>query len=171
MQAPPRWEGMLLHALLHRSEGDTENARAWYSDVYRGCTEKPGNEKDETAQNQDGQQDSKSETQQGNGTETTIWTAVWAPFGGLSVVHNFLDRIHSLRLRRAKHEREGEWQREKAELEAVSEREVKGILAWCEGKFGTGEWGDASAAWVRDGEKTKEIAEKMITGGEGWRTF
>lgn len=33
MQAPPKYEGMLLHALLHRVEGDYDNARAWYGDV------------------------------------------------------------------------------------------------------------------------------------------
>ncbi|KAJ4348805.1 uncharacterized protein N0V89_010183 [Didymosphaeria variabile] len=33
MQAPPAIEGMLLHSVLHRSEGDMPNARAWASDV------------------------------------------------------------------------------------------------------------------------------------------
>ena len=33
MQAAPAYEGMLLHGILHRVEGDYENARAWYGDV------------------------------------------------------------------------------------------------------------------------------------------
>lgn len=33
MQGKPQWEAMMLHAVLHRIEGDYENARAWYSDV------------------------------------------------------------------------------------------------------------------------------------------
>lgn len=33
MQAPPALEGMYLHGLLHRVEGDMDNARAWFSDV------------------------------------------------------------------------------------------------------------------------------------------
>lgn len=33
MEAPPRYESMMLHAILHRIEGDYENARAWYRDV------------------------------------------------------------------------------------------------------------------------------------------
>ncbi|KAI5853397.1 hypothetical protein BZA05DRAFT_451583 [Tricharina praecox] len=33
MQSPPAVEGMLLHGILHRIEGDYDNARAWYSDV------------------------------------------------------------------------------------------------------------------------------------------
>lgn len=33
MQAPPAHEGMFLHGILHRVEGDYDNARAWYGDV------------------------------------------------------------------------------------------------------------------------------------------
>ena len=33
MQAPPAHEGMFLHGILHRIEGDYDNARAWYKNV------------------------------------------------------------------------------------------------------------------------------------------
>jgi hypothetical protein len=33
MQATPQYESMMLHGILHRIEGDYENARAWYRDV------------------------------------------------------------------------------------------------------------------------------------------
>lgn len=33
MQSPPAFEGMFLHGILHRIEGDYDNARAWYSNV------------------------------------------------------------------------------------------------------------------------------------------
>ena len=33
MQTPPAYEGVLLHAILHRIEGDYDNARAWYKNV------------------------------------------------------------------------------------------------------------------------------------------
>ncbi|KAI9716942.1 MAG: hypothetical protein M1812_005091 [Candelaria pacifica] len=33
MQSPPAYEGMYLHGILHRIEGDYDNARAWYGDV------------------------------------------------------------------------------------------------------------------------------------------
>lgn len=33
MQAPPRYESMMLHGILHRIEGDYENTRAWYRNV------------------------------------------------------------------------------------------------------------------------------------------
>ncbi|KAF4554024.1 Hypothetical protein D9617_5g069000 [Elsinoe fawcettii] len=35
MQAAPQIEGMYIHGLLHRIEGDYDNCRAWYADV---CT-------------------------------------------------------------------------------------------------------------------------------------
>lgn len=33
MEAPPAYESMFLHGILHRIEGDFDNARAWYGDV------------------------------------------------------------------------------------------------------------------------------------------
>ncbi|KAL9631595.1 MAG: hypothetical protein Q9164_005795 [Protoblastenia rupestris] len=33
MQSAPAFEGMFLHGILHRIEGDYDNARAWYSNV------------------------------------------------------------------------------------------------------------------------------------------
>jgi hypothetical protein len=33
MEAPPAVEGMTVHAILHRIEGDYDNARAWYKDI------------------------------------------------------------------------------------------------------------------------------------------
>ena len=33
MEAPPAYEAMYLHGILHRIEGDYDNARAWYRDV------------------------------------------------------------------------------------------------------------------------------------------
>ena len=33
MQAAPAYEAMYLHGILHRVEGDYDNARAWYGDV------------------------------------------------------------------------------------------------------------------------------------------
>lgn len=33
MQSPPAYEGMFLHGILHRIEGDYDNARAWYHNV------------------------------------------------------------------------------------------------------------------------------------------
>ena len=33
MQSAPAYEGMFLHGILHRIEGDYDNARAWYANV------------------------------------------------------------------------------------------------------------------------------------------
>ena len=47
MQSAPAFEGMFLHGILHRIEGDFDNARAWYgnvaeSDVFRFVWKKGG---------------------------------------------------------------------------------------------------------------------------------
>ena len=34
MQNKPAWEGMYIHGLLHRIEGDYRNAEAWYGNVH-----------------------------------------------------------------------------------------------------------------------------------------
>lgn len=33
MEAKPAWEAMYIHGILHRIEGDYDNARAWYGNV------------------------------------------------------------------------------------------------------------------------------------------
>ena len=33
MQNKPAWEGMYIHGILHRIEGDYRNAEAWYGDI------------------------------------------------------------------------------------------------------------------------------------------
>ena len=47
MQSAPAFEGMFLHGILHRIEGDFDNARAWYgnvaeSDVFRAVWKERG---------------------------------------------------------------------------------------------------------------------------------
>ncbi|KAI9752666.1 MAG: hypothetical protein M1815_000370 [Lichina confinis] len=63
MQAPPAYEGMLLHAILHRIEGDYDNARVWYrdvsrSDVFRHAWGEPRDGDDDEGGNQGGNDDS-----------------------------------------------------------------------------------------------------------------
>jgi len=62
---------------------------------------------------------------------------------------------------------------EEARLKKECEREMQGILKWCENKFGTGTWKetDVLKEYVEDNDRIKDVKEKMLVGGEGWRTF
>jgi hypothetical protein len=131
MQSPPAYESMLVHGLLHRVEGDYENARAWYGNL------------------------------QDAGEEAEIMRKVW-PEGvdgkdGEEGFGAFLDRL-------GKGGREG-WVRERGEKEWTD------VFAFCEEKFGTGEWKDATKVWVEPSEHIREAAKKQLVGGEGWRQF
>ena len=56
-------------------------------------------------------------------------------------------------------------------LEKESRREIDGVIAWCQKKFGEGEVRDASSAWVQPDEDKRKMGEDMVVGGEGWRKF
>ena len=56
-------------------------------------------------------------------------------------------------------------------LQAESKREIEAMLSWSKQKFGLGKVADATTVWVDKPEKTKEMADKMLVGGEGWRQF
>ncbi|KAL8725506.1 MAG: hypothetical protein Q9181_006400 [Wetmoreana brouardii] len=127
MQAPPAYEGMFLHGILHRVEGDYDNARAWYSNV----------------------------------SDSEVFNHVWRE-GGKEGAMRFLDAVEGLRKR-------GEG--DQGELEGVSRREVERVVEWCKQRFGEGRCGDATKAWVRPSEEHRQLAEGMVTGGEGFRQF
>jgi hypothetical protein len=129
MQSTPAVEGMLLHGILHRIEGDYDNARAWYSDVA------------------------------GDAGGVKLLRRAWQ--GGKEEVLRFVDRVEGLKKRR-----EGD---EKV-LGETSGKEIMAVLEWCEEKFGTGKWEDASSAWAQS-EKLRVKGQQMTTGSEGFRTF
>ncbi|KAK4548342.1 hypothetical protein LTR36_010212 [Oleoguttula mirabilis] len=126
MQNKPAWEGMYIHGLLHRVEGDYRNADAWY----------------------------------GNVAESDAFKCCWP--GGLEEAKAFIGRVERLRK-----EKSGDAK----ELERESGREIDALAGWCKQTFGTSKLEDASQAWVKPGEKERELAAKMIVGGEGWRKF
>jgi len=127
MQNRPAWEGMYIHGLLHRVEGDYRNAEAWYGDV----------------------------------AESECFTFAWP--GGLDDAKAFIQQVEKLRK-----EKVGE----REQLEGQSKREMDALVEWCKRQFGTEKVDDASkAAWVASSEKHREIASKMLVGGEGWRQF
>lgn len=140
MQAAPKYEGMHLHALLHRIEGDYDNARAWYGDLAA------------------------------KGEDAECFMHVWK--GGKEEEEAFVGRVQELRKGRSKKEgRDEVWESERKALEEISEDEVRRLATWCEHRFGSKAWGDATTEWKEADEKTKNIQSKMTIGGEGWRNF
>lgn len=92
--------------------------------------------------------------------------AAWAGEQGLDNAMKFLERVEQRKVQRGKKDDE-----EYEELRGESLREMKDVIEFCEKKFGTARMEEASGVWVSMSEKNRDIAEKMITGGEGWRKF
>lgn len=44
-------------------------------------------------------------------------------------------------------------------------------MGFCRGKFGVEKVGDAREVWVQPSPEHREMGQKMVIGGEGWRTF
>lgn len=134
MQSPPAVEGMLLHGILHRIEGDYDNSRAWYKDVAK---DKKGGQLLDKAWSVD----------QGKGKDQAL---------------DFVDKVEKLK-------KEGKGDR--AVLGEQSMKEIRIVLSWCEEKFGTMKWEDASSAWVRPDEKIRQIGQDMVSKNKGHREF
>ncbi|KAI6984089.1 hypothetical protein KC329_g8023, partial [Hortaea werneckii] len=157
MQAPPAYEGMLIHAVLHRVEGDYRNAEAWYGDVFHGEEQECG----------------------GKGCLERCWGGGRE---GLERCLGFVRRVEGLRKKnvpvgKGDGGREGSGQggyderSELEDLERESRREIEALVGWCVERFGTGKCEDATQVWVRDREEVREMKKKMVVGGEGWRQF
>ncbi|KAB8301184.1 hypothetical protein EYC80_003078 [Monilinia laxa] len=147
MQSAPAFEGMYLHGILHRIEGDYDNARAWYSDVkeseiYSKLWGKGGQTWKEWQE----------EHKNGGGRES------------LDNGQKFLDAIQKFKETQG---REGG----KASLVEQSRGEIDGIVEWCVSKFGTARVMDASSAWVRPSEEIKKMGEDQVSGDSGRRKF
>ena len=145
MQAPPAHEAMYLHGILHRVEGDYDNARAWY----------------------------------GNVEDSEVFKTVWADAAGTAGIAGkageggawrLIDDVERLR-------KGSKVDKERINTEALGRRslaEIRGVVAFCERKFGTGRVEDAREVWVlgeEGGEKEKTKMQEMVVGGEGWREF
>jgi hypothetical protein len=154
MQAPPAVEGMLLHGILHRAEGDFDNARAWLSDVRDACEgfvpkKKKQNEK----------LDLGTFAKVGiEGEPRSLVACVYGEEDPAGLIDD-VDRLRELK--------EGD----ERDIADRIVREMQGVLEWCKRKFGEGRWEDASSAWVKNSEEINEISESMTSGGEGFRKF
>ncbi|KAK5942093.1 hypothetical protein PMZ80_006046 [Knufia obscura] len=162
-EVEPKYEFMYVHGILHRIEGDVDNTRAWYGDV-----------KDtEAFQHTWGEEAGKG-----------------APEIASKGSEHFLDRLERYRDRSKSRQGTGgreqdvdklnpkdvkDWAKEEELLRETSLWEFKKVLQFCENKFGLGELKNASEAFLGKMESGDEeyakVAQNMVTGGEGWRTF
>jgi hypothetical protein len=160
MQAAPAWEAMYLHGILHRFEGDIDNARAWYGDV------------------------------KASEVFNWVWGGIGAHDGdnprgpekdkahvAYERAMSFLDRVEasknpalSTSSSPAKPVAETDGMNGMT-LTDMSIQEMQRVLSFCERKYGFGRISDASHVWVSMNEKHADKAAQMITGGEGWREF
>lgn len=147
MQSAPAYEGMFLHGILHRIEGDYDNARCWYSDVqHTDLYAKVWGKDGQSFKDLSGATDAQRAID-------------------LNAGQRFLNEIHEFR-------KLGVKDRERlSKLEQDSRRELKGVIDWCGEKFGTAPMLDASSAWVRNNEGIKAMGQDQVTGGSGNRTF
>ncbi|KAF7510457.1 hypothetical protein GJ744_006736 [Endocarpon pusillum] len=141
MQGEPAWEGMFLHGILHRVEGDYDNARAWYRDV-------KDSEVFTYAWGKSSESESESRTAQSK--------------KGIDAALGMIADIQSLN-------QSGQGDRE--ELESRSLDEIRAVVAFCAKKFGVHSVADAREAWTRNEGKIDDKAQAMVVGGEGWRQF
>ena len=186
MQAPPAVEGMLLHAMLHRVEGDYDNARAWLGDVGRDRKDLDESQNSEDDGQNEGQgsepmvSDStavkirKSTGREGQGRGVSLLRHVYGsmPFltetgdrASREPLHAASDLIAAVETFRTRNG--GDEEALKQELR----HEARQLLDWCVCAFGDGRWEDATSAWARPEEKVRKIGEEMVSGGRGWREF
>ncbi|KAJ5038740.1 uncharacterized protein L3040_006420 [Drepanopeziza brunnea f. sp. 'multigermtubi'] len=178
MQAKPAFEGMFLHGILHRIEGDYDNARMWYSDVAAG---------------EGGEEDGCGGADGGGGGAGSLYGKVWegggktfkdvgeggsgggeaGDFGAggrregeLDAGQRFLNAVQAFK--------EGKGGRDEAEMGRLvgeSRREIGAVVEWCVGRFGEGRWEDARSAWVKNSEEVQKMSDDMINGDKGFRKF
>lgn len=146
MQSPPAVEGMLLHGILHRVEGDFENARAWVGDVWSSADGK------------------------------AVMRGVYcdgAEGNGLEVARRLIGDVEALRgdVKSSGQEGREEQTQDLRRLGEGMEREMGRLVSWCAEKFGAGRWEDASSAYAGPSEKIRKIGEEMVSGSKGYREF
>ena len=171
---------MLLHAALHRVEGDFENARAWMRSVGkdRGNGSKNGDSEgcDETSRGGEGSNVSRDGSNDGEGSGVSLLQYIYGSMSlptastnecagsddPLSTALELITVVEAFRKRK-----EGS---EEALIEALR-YESHHLLEWCVLKYGEGRWEDATCAWAQPPEKVRKIGEQMVSGGKGWREF
>lgn len=149
MQSAPAHEGMLLHGILHRIEGDFDNARAWYADVEGSAVFAAVWGGDGRATADEG---GEAPGRDGGGKKAPRSAAA----------KGFIDAVERLK-------KDGVGELEALERESL--REIEEVVRFCVGKFGDGRWEDASDAWVRPSQEIKSVGADMVSGDKGMRSF
>ncbi|KAH7392822.1 hypothetical protein BKA66DRAFT_411635 [Pyrenochaeta sp. MPI-SDFR-AT-0127] len=160
MQAAPAVEGMLLHGILHRAEGDFDNARAWIGDVEDACEGFIPKKRNEGQQLD---QEVNQKMQGGKGFAGSLVAYVY----GEQNPRKLIDDVEHFRKKKQS-------QRAKDDEESIEERirnELARVLEWCKGKFGTGQLADATSAWIENSEEISAISRDMVSGDKGYRDF
>lgn len=130
-----------MHGILHRIEGDYDNARAWYSNVsdwegfkkFWGSTDSPGEENGQKLPRQKSARDFLGSIEKRSGK------------GG---------------------DREG-----LEPLQSESRAELESLLDWCLEKFGTTMHKDATKDWVAPSDELKQMGIDQVSGSAGPRKF
>ena len=166
MQAPPAVEGMLLHGILHRAEGDFNNARAWISDVSDACEGYQPKKKEE------GQRLAAEIAKQVSNSCYASSSLVKFVYGDQDPVAliNHVEAFRGKKSSGGKKSSEGK-EKEGEALEEQIRKEAESVLEWCKSKFGEGAWGDATKAWVKNSDDINKISSDMVSGGKGYRRF
>lgn len=141
MQSPPAYESMYVHGILHRIEGDYDNARAWYSNVgdWEGFKKIWG--PTDSPEEEDGQKLPRQKS-----------------------AREFLNRIEKASGKGG--EKEG-----LESLQSESRKELESLLEWCLKKFGTTMHKDATKDWVAPSDELKQMGEDQVSGSAGPRKF
>lgn len=165
MQAPPAVEGMLLHGMLHRAEGDFGNAQAWMSDVKDACEgfQPKKKEQGERLDDDVAEQVGGGDGQGGEGRKQSLVSFVY----GSEEPGKLVEDVESFRKKKANSRGEGEEEALERRIRVEGQR----VLAWCRGKFGGGAVVEASAAWVKNSEEIGQMSRAMVSEGEGHRKF
>jgi hypothetical protein len=159
MQAPPAVEGMLLHGILHRAEGDFNNARAWIGDVVDACEGfQPKHKEDD--------QKLDAEVAKQVGSNCAISSSLIKFVYGDKEPQGLIDDVEEFRSKK-----KTETINNEGEIEKRIRGEAEKVLEWCKSKFGDGVFDDATKAWVKNSEEISKISGDMVSGGKGHRKF
>ncbi|KAL2350446.1 hypothetical protein BJ546DRAFT_1068077 [Cryomyces antarcticus] len=175
MQAAPAVAGMYLHGILHRIEGDYDNARCWYVDVAReGCGafdevwEVASSSDDRRGDGNDGKD------ARGGGEDVKEEDELPKPQRLRHLnprAAEFIDAIQTLHGQRRSASPFSSSHQEESRLTHLSAHELTTVISWCVREYGSGVWTDARPAWVRPSEEERKIGNRMVSEGEGRRKF